>query len=150
MPRRLAGWDYASNGAYFITVCAYRRARVFGAVSGAAVELSALGALLASQMVTLTRDHAGARLDTWMIMPDHVHLLVLHVGEERGRISVELLVAALKAHVTREARCGGILAMQQPLWQRGFYDRVIRSDEELQSCREYIATNPIRWALRGR
>jgi REP element-mobilizing transposase RayT len=85
-----------------------------------------------------------------MIMPDHVHLVVVNVGEEGTQTSVVLLIAELKAQVTRAARRDGILAMRQPLWQRGFYDRVIRSDEELKSCREYIASNPVRWSLKGR
>jgi REP element-mobilizing transposase RayT len=150
MPSRLVGWDYATNGAYFVTACAYQRTLGFGHVDADGVQLSPLGTVVARQLLAVTRDRPGVQLDAGMVMPDHLHFIVLLHGQPRTLTSVHLLVAALKATATNAARRDGILATRRPLWQRGFYDRVIRNDDELQQRRAYIADNPTRWRLSGR
>jgi REP element-mobilizing transposase RayT len=150
MRSRLQGWDYGSNGAYFLTVCAYQRVAAFGAVREDGVRLTAIGELLSRQVLAVARDRPGIDLAAWVVMPDHVHLIVVRSGEPVRRVAVDVIVAGLKASVTLAARRNGLLATRRPLWQRGFYDRVIRNDLELQQLREYIANNPIRWRLSGR
>jgi REP element-mobilizing transposase RayT len=150
VPSRLTGWDYSANGAYFLTFCTSQRVRAFGEVHADGVRLSVLGTALAQQLLEITRARPGLCLDAWVIMPDHLHLIVVYEGQPEHRMPVDLLVAELKATVTWAARRRGLLAPRQPLWQRGFYDRVIRTEGELRQLREYIATNPCRWVQSGR
>ena len=149
-PRRLTGWDYSANGAYFLTICTSQRVRAFGDVQTDGIHLSVLGTVVAQQLLEITRGRPGLCLDVWVIMPDHVHLIVVYEGHPENRVPVDLLVAELKATVTWAARRMGVLATRQPLWQRGFHDRVVRDEGELRQLREYIVTNPCRWMRSGR
>jgi len=136
---RLRGYDYAATEAYFVTVCAARRGSVFGDVSNACVELDDLGLCVASCLWAIP-DHHCAAVDTAVVMPDHVHaVILLEKGGERATLSV--VVGTFKASVTRASGRKG-------LWQRSFYDHIVRDEEDLDRVREYIVTNPLRWSLR--
>jgi len=150
VPPRLTGWDYSANGAYFLTLCTSQRVRAFGDVQSDGVHLSVLATVLAQHILEIPGSRPGLCLDTWVIMPDHLHVIVMYEGPPERRVPIDLLVSELKATVTWAARRMGILATRQPLWQRGFYDRVIRNQVELYQLREYIAANPCRWFQSGR
>jgi putative transposase len=124
--------------------------RMLGMIQHDGIQLSPIGEIVAAQLGAVVASHAGMCLDTWTIMPDHVHVIVRVEGTASHRASVETLVAALKASVTHSARRTGLLGSRQPMWQRGFYDRVIRNQQELLQLREYIANNPKRWLMDGR
>jgi REP element-mobilizing transposase RayT len=135
---RLAGFDYASQGAYFVTVCARRRGTVFGDVHDGAVCLNARGLVVAEALDAIPDRHE-VRLDASLVMPDHVHAIVVL---RRGRETLSAVVGSFKARVTRRLR--------RSVWQRGFYDHVIRDEADLERVREYIETNPARWSLETR
>jgi len=135
---RLSGFDYASPGAFFVTVCAARRGLVFGQVQEGTVRLNTCG-LLVSEALGAIPDHHGVEVDTSVVMPDHIHAIVV-LGLETKRETLSAVVGAFKARVTRQVR--------RPIWQRSFYDHVIRDDADLDRVREYIETNPLRWSLR--
>ncbi|WP_291985842.1 transposase [Luteitalea sp.] len=148
MPSRLEGWDYGAPGAYFITACTYRRRPVFGVVEGERVLLSALGALTAACVSRLSDSGRHVALQAAVVMPDHVHLLIDRDGTDVGAPTVDDLVRAFKARTTHGARRAGVLAPGVPLWQRGFFDRIVRSAQERTALVAYIETNPWRWTLR--
>ena len=81
-------------------------------------------------------------------MPDHVHLLVQRNTAASGLRPLDMLVRDLKARVKNEARARALLASGEQLWQRGYFDRVVRTPEEHDALRVYIETNPLRWSLR--
>jgi putative transposase len=137
---RLSGFDYASPGAYFVTICAARRGDVFGDVRDGTVRLNACG-LVVSEALGAIRDHHDVEVDASVVMPDHVHAIVVLRLETR-RATLSAVVGAFKARVTRLVR--------RPIWQRSFYDHVIRDDADLARVREYIETNPLRRSLRER
>jgi REP element-mobilizing transposase RayT len=128
-------YDYARGGAYFVTVCAGRRGTVFGTVAGGAVALNELGIVVARCLDTVP-DHHRVRLDSAMVMPDHVHAIVVLL--EDGVVALSTVVGTFKAAVTRTTGRRG-------LWQRGFHDHVIRDEADLDRVRRYIAENPVRW-----
>ncbi len=80
------------------------------------------------------------------IMPNHIHLIVVNEGEHK-RKSLSHLIARMKGKMTRECRREGLLAQGEPLWQRGFYDHIIRDEEDRRRIVEYIANNPLKWCL---
>ncbi len=147
MASRLRHWDYATSGAYFITACTHERRRVFGTVHRDAVRLSPPGEIAQQQLIALTSVEDGPCLDTLMVMPDHVHAIILITHATAAHYSALQLVSAFKARVTSEARRMEAIVTRQPLWQRSFFDRVIRTPRELDELRAYIATNPTRWTL---
>ena len=81
-------------------------------------------------------------------MPDHVHMLLQRDSADPSLRPIDLVVRDLKARVTHEARRRTLLGQDEHLWQRGYFDRIVRTQEEHDALRAYIETNPLRWALR--
>jgi REP element-mobilizing transposase RayT len=97
-------------------------------------------------------------LDQWVVMPNHIHLIVVLTSEDYGELgykreagqrekrSISSFVAGYKGAVT--ARINTLRRTPgQPVWQRSFHDHIIRSEKGLHACREYIVNNPMRWHL---
>jgi REP element-mobilizing transposase RayT len=83
--------------------------------------------------------HPGVELDASVVMPNHVHAIVFLDRLRFRPPPVPAVIGAFKARASRRA--------DRALWQRGYFDRVIRTELELSAFREYISTNPLRWAL---
>lgn len=102
--------------------------------------LSTSGRVVADALAGMGVFHEGVDLDARIVMPNHVHaILLLDRDSPRGPPPVPAIVGAFKARASRRAG--------QRLWQRGYHDRIIRSEAELFAFRRYIAENPLRWAL---
>jgi putative transposase len=137
---RLAGYDYSCHGAYLVTVCVAGRRQLLGTIHGERVHLSPLGRLTSTCLRDVGRHHAGVRLDEHVVMPDHVHAIVLLPADRPDGRTLGVVVGTFKAAVSRRSRRRG-------LWQRGYHDRIIRDERELHALREYVAANPLRWSL---
>jgi putative transposase len=136
---RLRYYDYASSGAYFVTVCTRDRRCTLGEAVQHRVLLSSVGEAVAACWIEIPIHHPSVQLDAFQVMPNHLHgILMLGVGAGYIR-PLQTVVGTFKAAVTR--RVG------RPIWQRSYYERVIRGEDELDALREYIEQNPLRWAL---
>lgn len=145
-PLRLKEYDYSQNGAYFVTICTKDRKPLFGHIVGAAhpggphVELSELGQIVEHHLTAIPLVYQAAALEHYIIMPDHIHfILSLDQAGPPGcaaPTSLPKIVSALKSLCTRSANT--------PLWQRGYYEHVIRNQADFDAAAEYILTNPIR------
>ena len=150
---RLRGFDYGAGNWYFITIVARDRKRIFGTVRAsvgadhdrpAFVELFPCGKIAADHLRAIPDHFPGVTVETFVVMPDHVHM-ILGIGNppETGRIyaapTVPKIIAAYKASVSR--RWG------TPVWQRSFYDHVIRNRQDYEEIWQYIANNPQKWFL---
>ena len=147
--------SYTQPGAYFITICAYKGMPVFGHIVDDGMELNALGRIAQRVWLELPSRHTYITVDPFVIMPNHVHALIWIQAEvaegstarEYGKpvaASIPTLVNAYKGSVTKMADNAG-LVKGPALWQRNFYDRIVRSERELVNVQEYIRTNPARW-----
>ncbi len=134
-PLRLRGFDYTA-GLYFVTSCVRDRACVLGAVVDETVHLTRLGIAARECLLAIPDHHRSVVIDSFVVMPNHVHLILTMDGEEL----LGTVVGTYKAAVSRSSGHRG-------LWQRGYYEHVIRDDFDLQRIREYIATNPVRWEI---
>jgi len=123
---RLSNYDYASDGAYFLTICAYRRRRLLVDEVRRAID---------RELTALPSRFEGFSLDCWKVLPNHLHAIV--ILRDCGS-TVSTIVQAFKSLSTREVKR---IASIDRLWQRGFYDRVIRSETELMARREYVRNN---------
>ena len=158
---RLPAHDYTSPGAYFLTICTAHRVCLFGSVRNQDVVLSKLG-VLAGVLWRQAPSHVeGIDLDAFVVMPNHLHAIVVIPGDGRGTAcraptearpetfshprkgSLATLVRSYKSAVTKEA--GRILGIRE-VWQRGFYEHVVRGRIQLLRVRDYIENNPISWA----
>lgn len=137
---RLRHYDYAQAGAYFVTACAFGRQCLFGHVASDEMQLSELGRIVREHWLAIPFHWSGVELDSFVVMPNHLHGIVVLSRAGQGP-PLQTVVGAFKAGVSREA--GG------SVWQRSFYERVIRSERELQALCQYVADNPLKWALDG-
>lgn len=137
--------DYSTAGAYFITVCTHQRRRTLGEISDRVV-LSAIGLVVERQIVLVPERLSGVTVAAFVVMPNHVHALVQLHERARQASPLRVVVGGFKSGSTREIN----VARGTPgvrVWQRGYYDHMIRDEADLRRAREYIETNPIRWAL---
>jgi REP element-mobilizing transposase RayT len=159
---RLPGYDYRSQGAYFVTVITAKRACVLGEVVDDSAHPNEIGRIVARTWREIPDHFPHVHLDEFVVMPNHLHgILVLgeavgakhasplQPGRPRGtsRGSVSAVVQAFKSSSARLVKRVSSTTPEGPFWQRGFYDRIIRDQGELERLRDYIVTNPLRWAL---
>ncbi len=149
---RLKGYDYKRLGAYFVTIATRNRESRFGDIIDGEVRLNDTGRLVKSAWEWLTMRYAYVELDTYVVMPNHLHGIIDIFDQYSGnrekdqalRKPLGRLIGAFKTWSTRRVN-NALETPGQPLWQRNYYERVIRNDEELDRVREYIVYNPMRW-----
>jgi putative transposase len=157
---RLATYDYDQAGAYFVTICTFERRFLLGVVVAGEMQLSAYGSIIAVCWDEIPQHFAGVELDVFVVMPNHVHgIFVLSDGVMAGRAmhasplqsksgarpgSVGAIVGAFKSAANRRInQMRGTPGAS--VWQRNYYERIIRNDKELNGIREYIIYNPALW-----
>ncbi len=144
---RLWGYDYSQTGAYFVTICAHERRCLFGRVVDAQVSLSSIGDIVAREWMVSGDIRRDVEVDAFVIMPNHLHGIVLLGRSEAAAAARPLgaVIRGFKAATTRAAAAAGH-SLQHPLWQRNYYEHIIRDEESLEAIRAYIADNPAKWA----
>ena len=155
-PTRLQTFDYNTPGAYFVTVCTHNRkctlSRVVGAIhESPELQLTEYGKIV-DRIVNNLPDHLGITVEAYVIMPNHIHLIVM-IAEDgdlrairesplRNHSIVSNAVGFIKMNASKEvhSRYGDI-----KIWQRGFHDHIIRDNNDYQKIFKYICENPINW-----
>jgi len=153
---RLKEYDYSQAGAYFVTVCTKHRKMIFGDIVEDGMFLSPFGLVVKECCQDLPRHYHLLELDAFIVMPNHVHGIFLitgnpHVGAglkpapTSKPYTLPEIVRALKTFSARRIneirKTPGI-----PVWQRNYYEPVIRNEIDLEETREYIQNNPLKWA----
>ena len=144
---RLKNYDYSSSGGYFLTICTSERRNYFWANVGATigrpqdVALSSYGTIVDEAINNISSIYPAIDIDCYVIMPDHIHLLLFIRTDEYGRPMVaptmSRVVQQLKGYITKRIGCS--------IWQKLFVDHVIRNREDYEEHVKYIYENPIRW-----
>jgi REP element-mobilizing transposase RayT len=183
---RLKCFDYTKPGAYFVTICTFERQMLLGEIAGDQMRPNEFGAIVNEEWWASEKHRPEISLDAWIVMPNHVHGIVLIKppdaelatavtptrnlksritapnavpGDRRGTAcrahplerfgkpvagSLPTMVRAYKGAVKKRVN-----EMRQtpgaPVWERGYYERVIRNEKELDRIREYVLANPQRW-----
>ena len=155
---RLPHYDYAQNGAYFVTVCTHKFQCMFGQIVDAQMELNKYGKIVTEYWNEIPRHFPHVELDAFVVMPNHMHgIIVIHnrVGATHGSPlqangpapgSIGAVIAQFKQAVTRRVRQHSQL-LHRIVWQRNYYEHVIRSESKFNQIREYIRNNPMNWGL---
>jgi putative transposase len=139
---RLPSYNYRTNGAYFITICTAKRQQV--------LEIPIIRTAVLEKWHQLPQQFPGVRLDAFVIMPDHVHGLLWLDGSKKETPTLGKLIGAFKGWVTitwRNYHKDANIPCLNPLWQRDYYEHVIRNEEDLELTREYILNNPLKASL---
>jgi putative transposase len=163
---RLQNFDYASAGAYFVTICTQLRECLFGEVVDDVMVANDAGRMVESVWYGLPERFSGIELDAFVILPNHVHFILFLVGAplvveniradakpsagtRPAPTTVGEIVGAFKSVTTHGYSMGvaksGWASFPGRLWQRNYFERVIRDDAELDAFRNYILHNPARW-----
>lgn len=151
---RLKGYDYAQAGAYFVTICTTDRACLFGAINAGAMDLNDAGRMVATIWSDLPARFPGIDIDVFVVMPNHLHGIVVlredaSVGAPLVGARLGAIVGAFKSITTveygRGARTHGWAGFRGRLWQRNYYEHVVRDEADLSRVRRYVEKNPLRW-----
>ncbi len=137
---RLKEFDYTTGGVFCVTICSKDKKQIFGRImdgENAGVELSPLGQLVCNAVCKIENAYPGVRLLNWVVMPNHVHLLIQISTDEPA--SLYDVVRSTKAIVTRQ--------WGSPVWQRSFYEHVVRGEQDALRYWKYIDENPKKWTL---
>jgi putative transposase len=157
---RLRKWDYSRPGAYFVTICARDRECLFGEITDSTMELNAFGNIVRDEWKRAFQIRHELQMDEYIIMPNHFHGIVIIVGARwpRPDLIVQLpdngrddpaptigkIIARFKYESTK--RINNIRHTPgRPVWQRNYYDHIIRDKESFHKIRQYIRSNPAGW-----
>ncbi|MDY0140794.1 MAG: hypothetical protein RBR97_02745 [Bacteroidales bacterium] len=153
---RLQTWDYASNGAYFITICTKNRVHYFGKIENEKMILSNVGVITDLLWYEIKNHAKNVELGQFVVMPNHLHgILILNnndnggnignVGKKRfqnqGKNSLSSIVGSYKSAITKH--CNRLEFEFD--WQYRFHDHIIRNTQSFQKIQNYIANNPKNW-----
>lgn len=145
---RLKDFDYSRGGPYFITICTRQRVRILSQVSGGRAALTRLGLVVRDCWQALPIHFPHLRLDSMVIMPDHVHAILWIVRGKRleaeGPTPITQVVGSWKSFAAR--RINAIRGTKgQRVWQRNYYEHIVRDHNALIRIRAYIRNNPKCW-----
>ena len=132
---RMVGYDYATPGYYFITICTHQKKCLFWTEH----RLNQLGRLVYDTVMQIPVHFPKNRVDSFVVMPNHLHMILV---VEPGGVDTSVVVGSMKAYVTRQARRSfpGLR-----LWQTSYHDHGIRNRKQYETILRYIDTNPMRW-----
>ncbi len=174
---RLKGYDYASSGAYFITICTHERLCLLDSTD--------VKGMLARTWIELMHRFPDINVDEFIIMPNHIHGIILintdglqihqnepvgadlrvcpendtgimgqqtgppiqqgeHIGSPLHRV-VQWYKTMTTNYYIRGVKNSGWAQFSGKLWQRNYYEHIVRDDEELNTVRQYIRENPLKW-----
>ena len=153
---RLQGYDYSQAGAYFITICTQGRECLFGAIENGEMMLSECGQIAHDEWLKSAKIRSEIELGEYVIMPNHFHgILIIGRGTARRAPTVEqfgqpvsgslpTIIRAFKSAITKR-----INEMRQSpgvsIWQRNYFEHVIRNEADYRRITEYVENNPRQW-----
>lgn len=150
---RLKGLDYSGNGYYHITIRTRDKLPILSAVTvgrglaPAEVELTKLGKVVEEQLLNLSNRYPFVRIDKFVIMPTHLHAIMVLEGETAGaspRPTLTDIICTFKSLSTR--LCNQYDNVNgRKIWQTSFYDEIIRNENTYQQIWRYIDENPLKW-----
>jgi putative transposase len=159
---RLQGYDYSQSGAYFITLCTHERQNLFGEIRGGEMILNEIGIIVREEWEKSAVMRAEIELGEYVVMPNHVHAIVwISSGNDLRRgdrpvatlsekpngpaaKSIGACMAGFKSAVTirinQKRKTPGL-----PVWQRNYWEHIIRNEISYKKIAEYVQNNPARW-----
>ncbi|MBN2039158.1 MAG: hypothetical protein JW864_03895 [Spirochaetes bacterium] len=169
---RLKEYDYSSAGAYFVTICTQNRECVFGEIINDNMILNKYGEIVADEWLKTPEIRKNVGLDSWIVMPNHFHCIIIINYSCRGVLqyaptmlqnspsnkipdtsafrspsqTIGAIIRGFKSAVTK--RVNEIKQeYNAKLWQRNYWEHIIRNEEELYHITRYIIENPIKWNI---
>ena len=164
---RLKGYDYSQNGAYFITLCAQDRKPIFGKIVDGEMQLNQFGVIARDEWLKTAEMRKNIEMDEFSIMPNHMHGIIV-IDARTGTVhraptnaptvekfgkptsnTIPTIIRGFKSAVTKQINTiqinAGVYNLPERIWQKNYYEHVIRNEASLNKIREYIMSNPLNW-----
>jgi len=167
---RLKGYDYSQSGQYFVTLCCHNRLNHFGEVINNEMVLNQYGKIAGDEWLSTPQIRRNVLLDVFVIMPNHIHAILILNEECRGDLhsplsnqstipvfleqqlkssnfhapsqTISAVIRGYKSSVTKQVKACGF---DEQLWQRGYHDHIIRNEQSYNTISDYIINNPVKW-----
>lgn len=157
---RLTDFDYSSDAAYFITICTKDKQKLFwtdnhndwyndpnsvGANRVRPRNLSGYGVIVNNAIIDISKIYHGIYVDKYVIMPNHIHMIItidkddIDNGRTRFAPTISRIIKQTKGRISKQ--------IGKSIWQRSFYDHIIRNSKEYLEIWQYIENNPLKWEL---
>lgn len=156
---RLKEYDYSQAGMYFITLVTCNRIHLFGNIENDCMMLNGYGAIACKEWMNTEKIRKNMTLGEMIVMPNHVHGIIIindayasNTGEEMSNLNQKLqsasqaigsVIRGYKSAVTKQINA--IRQTTESVWQRNYYEHIIRDEQSYQRIFDYISTNPSRW-----
>jgi len=140
---RLDGYDYSDAGFYFVTICVKDRENLLGSVvvgANCVRPTPNVGIIVDAEIDRLSRVYSDVSVDKYVVMPNHVHLIIRIENDGRTQFAptISRIIKQFKGSITKQ--------LGYSIWQRSFYDHIIRNDVDYTRICQYIDENPSRWS----
>ena len=167
---RLKDYNYSKEGMYFITICTHNREHLFGEIIDGKMILNNVGEIVKRELLKTNEIRKNVKIDNWVIMPNHIHFLIeilegfpsgkplqnnylKNVGvlplanpeKNQNKLkanTIGSIVNQIKSKVTKEVRKETEI---YSVWQRNYYENIIKNEEIYIKVSEYIENNPLKW-----
>ena len=151
-PNRLKNYDYSQNGAYFITICTKDRKPILSVIENAdetveasiarppKIQLTDVGLIVDKAINGISIHYQNVFIDNYVIMPNHVHLIIRIDNNGRAMLAptISRIIQQFKGYITKQ--------IGESIWQKLYYDHIIRDNIDYQNIWQYIDENPTKWA----
>jgi REP element-mobilizing transposase RayT len=151
---RLPNYDYSQKGTFFVTICTQDRKHIFGEIVGDAalgvprVELSECGIIIKSYIHSIAKAKAAVIVDKYVIMPNHVHLILKISDVDDGTPKAASPTKAVIPKTINSLKGLTTKRIGMPIWQHSYYDHIIRNEDDYLRIVEYMENNPARWVIK--
>ena len=155
---RLKNYDYSSNGYYFVTICTQNREKLFGEIVGATLcgRPNNPDKLIVKWLLEMEKKFKGVKIDEYIVMPNHIHFIIKRTGDHTGSTGdhtgsplLRDIIGWFKTMTTNEyiagVKDGRFMPFKGRLWQRNYYEHIIRNYDNYINIADYIQNNPLKW-----
>ncbi len=147
---RLKDYDYGNNGYYFLTICVQNKENLFGKIVGAILcgRPNNPDKIIIKRLLELENKFSDVKIDEYVIMPNHIHFIIKKTGDHTGS-PLRDIIGWFKTMTTNDyisgVKSGKFEPFRGKLWQRNYYDHIIRNYDDYLDIAEYILNNPLKW-----
>lgn len=134
---RLKHYDYSKQGLYFITICIKNRVEILGNINDNQIELTKEGIVVQNHIEYIAKKYRNVRVDKYIVMPNHIHMII-SIDIENS-VNLSRIIKQYKGSVTKQ--------IGYSIWQKSYYEHIIRDEKEYYKIKEYIQNNIINWKI---
>jgi len=132
---RLQNYDYSEENMYFITICVKNRLEILGKIIDENIKLTKEGNIVKQNINNIAQTYKNVIIDEYVIMPNHIHILLFI--NYKNSITISKIIKHFKTNITKE--------IEYSIWQKSFYEHIVRNKKEYFKIKEYIRNNIINW-----